>query len=92
MADRTDITTVPFSLTLRTVVIAASTLVALTSSSVYALYQLNAKIDDAIDTSARALANTRAMECDVSDIRNFMIYKVRPDGECRRAVRAAPPL
>lgn len=92
MADRTDITTVPFSLTIRTVAIAASTLIALTSSSVYALYRLNAKIDDAIDTSARALANTRAMECDVADIRNFMIYKVRPDGECRRAARGRGPL
>lgn len=92
MADRKDITDTPFSITLRTAVVVVVALFGIASSSAYALYQLNTKIDAAVSTASRALANTQAMECDVADIRNYMIYKQRPDGECRRVARSSPPL
>lgn len=92
MADRKDITDTPFSITLRTAVLVGLALIGATSSSAYALYQLNTKIESAVATAGHALANTRVMECDVADIRNYMIYKVRPDGECRRAATARAPL
>lgn len=95
MADRKDITDTPFSITLRTAVVVVVALSGIVSSGAHALYQLNSKIDAAVSTASRALANTQAMECDVADIRNFMIYKRVPDDQCRQLVRraqAAAPL
>lgn len=89
MGDGKNIADVPFSITLRTAITVSIALITLCSTSVFAVYRLHAKIDGAIETARAAASKVNAVECDVSDIRNWMIYKVPPDGQCRQRLGMA---